>query len=103
MTYPGALLWSGVGNVGKYKFLLRDFVTCAATLAFDCKQSNIRWLSETVASQPTASMKVAAWNAGDAPGPNVLDGALTTGAVFLGELGCVVMYSKNKRNFDMIE
>ena len=41
-----------------------------------------------MASQPTASTKVAAWNAGDAPGPNVVDGAFTTGAVFLGDGVC---------------
>ena len=49
-------------------------------LAFDCRQSSIRWLSETVASQPTASTKVAAWNAGDCPGPNVVEGEFITGA-----------------------
>lgn len=63
----------------------RDFETFAeAALTFDCKQSNIRWLWEMVASQPTASTKVAAWNAGDSPGPNVVEGAFTTGAVFAG-------------------
>ena len=50
------------------------------TLAFDCRQSSICWLSEMVASQPTASTKVAAWNAGDCPGPNVVEGEFITGA-----------------------
>ena len=78
----------------------RDIRGNITSLAFDCKQSSILWLSETVASQPTASTKVAAWNAGDAPGPNVVDGAFTTGAVFWGTES-VLVYSKALCDSDM--